>query len=249
MSREGQDGINTDAVLMDHNIPVVAYYIDGRYAWTPVEIALFPNSVHIQIATRYTTNAGNFLDVENGDATPAQAAVWANQRRLSGYEYPGIYCSRDAQQSVINAFNNLGVDLPGWWIADWDGVDRPELPTTWGKQYASTPHYDKTIWEDFIPGVDTAMDQNTLIPFPNADGTVVNVPLGTIWENADLYGGKAMNAVLDPNTGTAAIAHKLDILNTAVATLTSVINNLTGAGTLSGTATVTVDLTPKGTGA
>ena len=219
MTREGQDGIRNDAVLMDHSIPVVAYYIDGRYAWTPVEIALFPNSVHVEIAVHSSTLAGHFLDVENGDATPTQAAIWAHNRRLNGYAYPGIYCASSDQESVIQAFDAIGEPLPGWWLAHWDGID--ELPPgLLGKQYLSQPNDDRSIWADYIPGVDAAMDQNTLIPFPNADGTVTNVALGTIWENADIYAGRTMNAVNDPNTGLAALSHKIDVMTAAVTSST-----------------------------
>lgn len=153
MSREGQDGINSDAASMDHTIPVVAYYIDGPHAWTASEIGLFTTNVHVKIASRFTTPAGNVIDCESGDTTPAEAAQWAAWRRADGYLNPMVYVSVDNQQAVIQAFLAAGQALPEWWLAHWDDLD--QLPSgALGKQYASAPNLDRSIWADYIPGVD-----------------------------------------------------------------------------------------------
>lgn len=173
MPREGQDGINTDAASMDHNIPVVAYYIDGPYAWTDQEIALFPNSVHVRIATRWTTQDGHFIDCELGDASPAEAVQWIGHRRASGYGYPGVYVSVSKQQAVIQACLAVHESLPGWWLAHWDDLD--ELPAgAWGKQYASQANLDKSIWADIIPGIDNGVTPIGPPPVPG------KIPAGTI---------------------------------------------------------------------
>lgn len=174
MPREGQDGINTDAADMDHTIPIVAYYIDGPYAWTPEEIALFPTSVHIRIATRWTTRDGHVIDCETGDATPAEAALWVSQRRADGYPYPMVYVSVSNQQAVISTFIAAHQALPGWWLAHWDDLD--QIPAgAWGKQYESTPRFDKSIWLDTIPGVDTGAN-----PLPGPPTIPGRIPLGTV---------------------------------------------------------------------
>lgn len=154
MTREGQDGINSDAAGMDHSIPIVAYYIDSpRYTWTAAEIAMFPNSVHIRIAVLWTTRDGHVIDCETGDATPAETAKWAHQRRADGYAYPIVYTSVSNQNAVIAAFNAINEPLPGWWLAHYDNLD--VLPAgALGKQYADPGPLDKSIWADYIPGVD-----------------------------------------------------------------------------------------------
>ena len=107
---------------MDHTIPVVAYYIDGPHEWTASEIGLFTTNVHVKIASRFTTPAGNVIDCESGDTTPAEAAQWAAWRRADGYLNPMVYVSVDNQQAVIQAFLAAGQALPEWWLAHWDDV-------------------------------------------------------------------------------------------------------------------------------
>jgi hypothetical protein len=153
MTREMQDGINTDAAGMDHSIALVAYYIDGLYAWTQAQIDLFPNSVHVRIAVRWTTRDGHVIDRENGDATPEQAAAWAHQRRLDGYPWPAVYCSESNQQAVIDAFNAIHEPMPLWWLAHYDNVD--VLPAGCiAKQYADPGPLDRSVVADRWPGVD-----------------------------------------------------------------------------------------------
>lgn len=153
MTREMQDGINSDAAGMDHAIPLVAYYIDGLYAWTAAEIALFPHSVHVRIAVRWTTRDGHVIDRENGDATAAQAAAWAHQRRLDGYPWPTVYCSVSSQAEVIAAFQAIREPMPLWWLAHYDNIDT--LPAGCvAKQYADPGPLDKSIVADYWAGVD-----------------------------------------------------------------------------------------------
>lgn len=163
MTREGQDGINSDAAGMNHSISVVAYYISGRFAWTQAEIDMFPNSVHVRIATQSSVRDGHVIDCENGDATPAQAAQWAHQRRVDGFAYPIVYCSISAQPAVIAAFNAINEPLPGWWLAHYDNLD--VLPAgALGKQYADPGPLDRSIWADYIPGVDGVQGGGTTTP-------------------------------------------------------------------------------------
>lgn len=222
MTREGQDGINTDAAGMDHNIPVVAYYIDSpSFTWTPAEIAMFPHSVHVRIAVRSSTRDGHVIDRETGDATPAQAAQWAHQRRVDGYPYPIVYTSISNQGAVIAAFNAIHEPLPGWWLAHYDNLD--VLPAgALGKQYADPGPLDKSIWADYIPGVDTVTAPTAqqiwaaTISFTNSNGTVVEVPAETVLEFADLYAGQAVVALNDPATGLKAISAQLTAIQGAL---------------------------------
>jgi hypothetical protein len=154
MTREMQDGINSDAAGMDHSIALVAFYIDGIYAWTASEIALFPRSVHVRIAVHWTTRDGHVIDCETGDATPAQAAAWAHQRRLDGYAWPTVYCSVSAQAAVIAAFQAIHEPMPLWWLAHYDNVD--VLPAgAIAKQYADPGPLDRSVVADYWPGVDS----------------------------------------------------------------------------------------------
>ena len=47
MTRTMWDGVNSDAVAIKKLIKpgdLVAYYIDGRFAWSKTEISLFPHT-------------------------------------------------------------------------------------------------------------------------------------------------------------------------------------------------------------
>jgi hypothetical protein len=202
MTREMQDGINTDAAGMDHSIPLVAYYIDGLYAWTASEIALFPRSVHVRIAVRWTTRDGHVIDRENGDATAAQAAAWAHQRRLDGYPWPTVYCSVSNQAEVIAAFQAIHEPMPLWWLAHYDNVDA--LPAGCvAKQYADPGPLDKSIVADYWAGVDQGGTMAVLGP---DDHAAIQADLWAVLTSSTLrFSGRnfADMAVQSVNTGFA----------------------------------------------
>jgi hypothetical protein len=137
---------------------MVAGYINGTFAWSAADWARFPHSVKVRIATRSNINDGHVLDVEAGDATPAQAPVWVHMRRAAGVD-PSIYCGAAAWPDVKAAFTNAGVAQPHYWIAHYDGV--VSIPAgAVAKQYDDPPHtgghYDLSIVADHWPGVDPA---------------------------------------------------------------------------------------------
>lgn len=138
------------------NAKMVAGYVDGIYANVWSLQRNFPHAVVVRIAVSPHTNDGHVLDVEPGDATPAQAVDWVRMRRISGAD-PTIYCSKSSWYSVRKAFKDAGVEAPHYWIADWDGIK--EVPTgTVAKQYGNPDithhHYDISAVADHWPGVD-----------------------------------------------------------------------------------------------
>jgi hypothetical protein len=190
------------------NIPVTAqmvagYLLPSSYAWSQTSWDRFPNSVHVRIAVRASTRDGHVIDCETGDATPAGAAAWAHQRRADGYPYPTVYCSVSAQAAVIAAFNAIREPLPLWWLAHYNNLDQlPGGPGVVADQYADPGPYDRSIVADFWPGVDGDDMVAWIDPIP-FNGTTA--PVQDCIANADLYAGRAMNAVLDPTTGLAAL--------------------------------------------
>jgi hypothetical protein len=144
------------------DIPVsarmVAGYVDGPYAWTLFDWLVHQSAVKVRIATRASTNDGHVLDVEPGDATPAQAVAWVKMRRKAGAT-PAIYASRSVIPTIEAAFRAAGVAYPLWWIAEWTG--RPHhIPGAVAVQYDHPPHsgghYDLSYVNDYWPGVDPA---------------------------------------------------------------------------------------------
>lgn len=131
----------------------VLVYIDGRYRWTAAELALFPHIPHLEIAVSARTNNGRVLDVEKGDATPAEAVAWVEKRRraeihrVSGN--PIIYTSRSNWAMVRAAFVDRAVPEPEWFIAQWD--DDPTIPPgAVAKQFKATPGWDLSA---VVPGI------------------------------------------------------------------------------------------------
>lgn len=154
MTRVGYDSINASAI--PSNAQVVAGYVDGRFAWTAADWALFPNAAKVRIAVFASTNDGAVLDVETGDATPQQAPGWCQMRRAAG-QIPTIYCNESTWPAVVSAFTSAGVPLPLWWEALYDDV--AQLPANAiAKQYTDNPPsnpYDTSVVADYWPGVDS----------------------------------------------------------------------------------------------
>ncbi|MET9001008.1 hypothetical protein [Amycolatopsis sp. Hca4] len=175
-----------DAVTAAH-IPataaMVAGYIDRikLAPWTDADWARFPNAVKVQIVKKATTNAGHVLDVEPGDATPAQAPGWVRMRRAAGAD-PTIYCNTATWPAVRSAFRSAGVAEPHYWIARFDGD--PAIPAgAVAKQYRANvaPGYDISSVADHWPGVDTdpkpkASKEGFDMLAPAADDDYISIP-------------------------------------------------------------------------
>jgi hypothetical protein len=152
------DGINSLAGVIAKAFPdtaMVAGYVNGYYAWTQAEWDLFPHANHVTISITASANAGDVLDVENGDATPAQTEGWIKMRKSAGYYRPTIYCSRSVIPEVRMGTGPyiLGRDYDIW-VADWTGspheVTAPGTPTAncCATQYESTADYDASAVYD-----------------------------------------------------------------------------------------------------
>lgn len=140
---------------------MVAGYVDKIVLepWTAADWALFPNAVKVEIVKKASSNFGHVLDVEPGDATPAQAPGWAKMRRAAGLATPTIYCNASTWPSVQQAFRDQGVAQPLYWIARYD--DEKNFPTLNGitaiaKQYHGNDpaNFDLSYVADYWPGVD-----------------------------------------------------------------------------------------------
>jgi hypothetical protein len=131
---------------------MVAGYVDGWYANMPAMASRFPSAVRVPIAVFAHTDDGIVLDVETGDATPAQATGWVQMRRSHGVD-PTVYCDSSTWPAVRAAFQAAGVPEPHYWIAEYDGV--PTIPAgAIAKQYKSTDPWDISAVADYWPGVD-----------------------------------------------------------------------------------------------
>jgi hypothetical protein len=128
--------------------------VDGLYAWSPTGWARFPNAVKARIAVFATTNDGHVLDVEQGNATPAESVDWVLGRRRAGID-PTVYMNTSTWPTVRAAFQARGITEPHYWVAQYDGL--AVIPAgAVGKQYYNndTLGYDLSTFPDYWPGVD-----------------------------------------------------------------------------------------------
>jgi len=133
------DSVLPSALPTDH---VVATYATGGYAVSGATMAKHKNVVWID--TQATDPEASALDIEPGDATPAQAATWTWQRL---HEHPNavarLYCSQSEWPEVQAAVAHLPASMRShirWWIADPTGVQHlvPGSDATqwyWGETY------------------------------------------------------------------------------------------------------------------
>jgi hypothetical protein len=139
---------------------IIAAYVNGMYASTLAQVrARFP---HQQVAwidvNGSRPDAAGILDVEAGDATPAEAALWARTRHTlhPGAYPPIIYCNRATLTPVFNTLNAAGLAIgPGFrlWIATLDGTKKvADMTGVTAVQYAGETqtggHYDESVVYD-----------------------------------------------------------------------------------------------------
>lgn len=146
---------------------MVAYYVDGLYAWPQSWLDMFPNAIKVGISAigRNTAVVG---DVEVGCIWPPRNAVpWVQRARRDGYD-PTIYVNElNDWGPTRQAFRDAGEPEPHWWTARYNGVR--QIPAgAIGRQFAhphdgdgvanypweTGKHYDLSIVADFWPGVD-----------------------------------------------------------------------------------------------
>ena len=146
------DGINSLAAGIARAFPdaaKVAGYANGTYAWSQAEWDLFPHADHVTISVRAEWHVGDVLDVETGDATPAEAAGWIEARHAAGLFRPTIYCSLSVVPAVRQATGHLilGVDYDIW-VAKYDrSPSEPAVPGLPAARFAAKQYEADTAWD------------------------------------------------------------------------------------------------------
>lgn len=206
---------STTAAQLPEGGDLYAAYVDGLYANVKAVSARFPGKPLVTIATSAATNAGIVLDVEQGDATPAQAPGWVTLRRHI-YVQPAVYCSYSAWTACRAAFATQGVAEPLWWLAAYPGIGAQLYPGTVAHQYASNPRYDTSVVADYWPGVDPlprpplqTQETDMIASTATGEGYVVVRPTGAVFAygKANYHGGANSPAgTLQPGDSIVGIA-------------------------------------------
>src|SRR4051812_12158924 len=100
------DSVNAGAIPRDAAL-VAGYLAPSRYAWSAADWARFPHAVKVRIAIFADVDDGHVLDVEPGDATPAEAPGWVKRRRAAGID-PTVYCNASTWPTVRAKFRRQG---------------------------------------------------------------------------------------------------------------------------------------------
>ncbi|SEB43695.1 hypothetical protein SAMN04489727_1735 [Amycolatopsis tolypomycina] len=156
------DAVTARNILNHDRTPeMVAGYVDRikLAPWSPNDWALFPDAVKVEIVKKASSNFGHVLDVEPGDATPAEAPGWVRMRRAAGAD-PTVYMNLSTWPAVRAEFVRQGVAQPHYWVARYDndpdwGAGWAELGCVAKQHTANYRGVDINSVADHWPGVDT----------------------------------------------------------------------------------------------
>lgn len=128
---------STNVSNIPHGAVAVAGYVNGSFANFNEMVKAFPHAKHLSIAVSSGQDA-HCLDIETGDATPADAPGWVRRQHTRGIKRPVVYANTSTMPAVIAALTN-------------DDIKRSEY-LVWTAHYTNTPHIepesDATQFED-----------------------------------------------------------------------------------------------------
>ena len=122
------DAIHANITHLPHGLAAGYSTGTGIVPWTAADWKAHPGAVRICQDPGATDTTADILDVEQGAATPAVAARWAEAAAANyaagkrpGQRHPAVYMSLSAVTPVVNALIAGGIHSgPGLWIANWN---------------------------------------------------------------------------------------------------------------------------------
>ena len=157
-----RDSTNPFDIPLD-GLDAVAGYGDGPWAWSSEGWARFPAAIVPLSIVIDPAHAGDVLDVERGDATPAACPGWADRFNRPGRRRPTIYCNRETIGAVRQAMAGRPFD---WWAATLDGTltgTDGAVAVQWKGAALTGGHYDESTVLDagWIGGDMLTADEHT----------------------------------------------------------------------------------------
>lgn len=116
---------STDLGQIPADAACVAGYVGGRWPTAREIPHRFPRARLLTIAVTAAEDAET-LDIETGDATPADAAGWFERQRRRGVPRPCLYASASVMAAVVAAIRAAGIER---------GAVR-----LWSAHYTHSPH-------------------------------------------------------------------------------------------------------------
>jgi hypothetical protein len=136
---------------------VVMGYDDGNWPDAATLAQMFPGKTLVRITVNPRDDEGDMLDVETGDAVPADLPAWVARRRAAGHGGPLGYFSEALRAQVDAAFLSQRVAKCGYFIAAYPGAGLAlQQPGDVGHQYEDVGPYDLSVVIDYLPGIDTS---------------------------------------------------------------------------------------------
>jgi hypothetical protein len=148
--RTFRDSVNPDAIPLD-GISGAIGYANGRFRWTAAETERF-TAAGLQTAMVDVDGTAfelaSILDVERGDAGPAQAPDWIRKRNAFRGDAT-VYCDLSTLPAVLAATSRV---TGSWWLWLAHYTGHPHIPEVslpagvkiMGCQYLSTENYDES---------------------------------------------------------------------------------------------------------
>lgn len=162
MTRLMYDSVNYRAI--PEGSELVAGYVDGRISRWPDEAwDAFPGRILVRIAVLASTDDGQVLDVETGNATPDEVPGWLAMRRAASVD-PTVYGNAETIRDVTAVCIAQGVTLPHFMVADYDRD--PTIPDGCvAKQYweDKAANIDYSSVADYWPGIDAPQEADVEI--------------------------------------------------------------------------------------
>lgn len=172
---------SVDVAAIPVNAQMVAGYVDGNWPTYKALKAKFRHVPVVSIATSPSSDA-DVLDVERGDAQPADVPAWVVRQRRRGAQ-PIVYCSRSLMGEVEAQCASHKVAPPHYWAADWTGeahLVSGTVATQWANgsaQYPGlAPRCDTSLVSPNWPGLAST----------KKGGTAVNITTPSVKQLASL---------------------------------------------------------------
>jgi hypothetical protein len=141
------DSVTIDTVPNDP--PAVAGYVGGSWPTFHPLRQKFPKAYHLSIAVNAGEDA-DCLDVETGDASPAQVPAWVRRQHGRGVKRPVLYANSSTMPSVLSALHGIPRDKFRVWTAHYTHTAHIE------------PGSDATQWTDKSHGRN--LDESLCVP-------------------------------------------------------------------------------------
>ena len=187
MTRLMYDSVSAGKIPADAEM--VAGYVSGKYAWSSADWNRFPKASHVSIDVFGVVVGADVLDVETGDATPAKAVAWIQERKKRGLGVGVIYCNRSNITAIFNAMAAAKLEVVRdfkTWIATLDGTKTVhDMTGVVAVQYENTPGWDASVvyddsWKPTVKAPEVL--KGVLVQLPNGIAKqVTSTDAGKTW--------------------------------------------------------------------